>query len=158
MQSVWKGMDWMLCRAGGSSLAVGRAGESWKGVWWAVPRATCLLLMPGAEARVLQQEMEGNHPKTFRRMAGGKGQELACAAAWDGVMVVSATLALLCINAYAEKTDSMGPGVWSTLHLGLLGVRAWHSHGRAQLVPGQPFPSPRSGRISLSIWEGSFYK
>lgn len=69
---------------------------------------------------MLQQEMEGNHPKTFRRMAGGKGQELACAAAWDGVMVVSATLALLCINAYAEKTDSMGPGIWY-VHLGLLG-------------------------------------
>lgn len=27
MQSVWKGMDWMLCRAGGSSLAGGRAEE-----------------------------------------------------------------------------------------------------------------------------------
>lgn len=27
MQSVWKGMDWILCRAGGSSLAGGRAEE-----------------------------------------------------------------------------------------------------------------------------------
>lgn len=81
-----------------------------------------------------------------------------CASAWDGVMPVGATLAQLCINAYAEKIDSMGPGA-GTPHIWVgLGVRVWHRHGRAQLVPGQPFPSPRSGRISLSIWEGSFYK
>lgn len=71
---------------------------------------------------------------------------------------MSTTPAQLCINAYTEKTDSVGPGVWNNHIWVCSGVRVWHSHGRAQLAPGQPFPSPRSGRISLSIWEGSFYK
>lgn len=38
------------------------------------------------------------------------------------------------------------------------GVRAQHSHGRAQLVRGQPFPGCRAGRMSRTVWEGSFYK
>lgn len=55
------------------------------------------------------------------RMAGDKRQEPVCASAWDGVMLVSGTLAQLCINAYAKKTDSIAPGVWSTPHFGLIG-------------------------------------
>lgn len=53
-----------------------------------------------------------------------------------------ATLEQLCINAFAEKTDSMGPGAWNTPHLGSLGgesvAQPWESSAGSWAALPQP--------------------
>jgi len=42
--------------------------------------------------------------------------------------------------------------------LGSAGGRAQQGRGRAQRVRGQRFPECGAGRMSRTVWEGSFYK
>lgn len=63
---------------------------------------------------VLQQEMGETTPKYLGEWPVARDRS------WCVPLLLSATLAHFCINAYAEKADSTGPGVWSNPHLGLL--------------------------------------
>lgn len=178
MQSVWNGMDWILCRAGGSSLAGGRAGEragevpqqAVSGPW---PRMRPLLLMPRAAAGVLACPRCGARdrekpPHLAERLVAGDGSQHGPLSGTRGDAqehnTGTAPWAPGRVNAYAGETDCAGPrpGVWYTARkatrLGLPGGESPARLWEAQLVHGQPFPGSRAGRMNRTVWEGSFYK